>query len=68
MKKRTGIMIMLILLLFLAGGICGTLLAVRMGNGSISKTERLLAKGQDFLEDKEYDEAIQTYCEVPYKT
>ncbi len=55
MKKRTGIIIVIILLLIFLLGINGTLLAMRIGGGSVSKTERLLAKGQDLLEDGKYD-------------
>lgn len=64
MKKRTGIIIVIILLLIFLLGINGTLLAMRIGGGSVSKTERLLAKGQDLLEDGKYDEAVQIYKEV----
>lgn len=62
MKKKSIIMIFLLLFLVLLG-INGTMLFLYWNNPS-AKADKLLIKGQDYLEDEKYDEAVQTYKEV----
>lgn len=61
MRKRTGI-ILIAVLAFLLLGINAIILIVRLGG--TSKAERQLAKGQAYLEDEEYEEAVNTFQEV----
>lgn len=61
MRKKTGI-ILIAVLVFLLLGINVVMLIVRMGG--TSKAERQLAKGQAYLEDGAYEEAANTFKEV----
>ena len=63
MKKKTGIIIIFILILLLLLGINGVMLVMFMSNPS-SKIDRQLAKGQEYLEDEKYEQAIEAYKEV----